>query len=92
MLDPRIGRGTYSTFPAQLPGFRWPLDHVFQTRQFTLVMLRRLGRFGSDHLPVLVELCFEPEASAAQEVPMADETDHEESRSKIEEAAEKPGS
>jgi endonuclease/exonuclease/phosphatase (EEP) superfamily protein YafD len=60
LLDPRIGRGMYSTFPAQLPLLRFPLDHVFHANVFRLIELERLGSIGSDHFPILVELSYEP--------------------------------
>ncbi|NYZ61220.1 endonuclease/exonuclease/phosphatase family protein [Luteimonas deserti] len=60
LLDPRIGRGMYNTFHARLPGLRWPLDHLFHSRHFTLVSLRRLPDVGSDHFPILVELALAP--------------------------------
>jgi len=31
LLDPRVGRGFYSTFHAQRPLLRFPLDHLFHT-------------------------------------------------------------
>jgi endonuclease/exonuclease/phosphatase (EEP) superfamily protein YafD len=61
MVDPRVGRGMYSTFHARHPLARYPLDHVFHTREFTLRELRRLGDVGSDHFPIVVELAFTPE-------------------------------
>lgn len=69
LLDPRIGRGLYATFPAQVPFFRWPLDHLFHGASFTLFELRRLPHFGSDHFPILIGLVFEPAAAQAAEVP-----------------------
>lgn len=48
----RIGRGLYNTFDATSPILRWPLDHYFVTREFTLVELERLPKFGSDHFPL----------------------------------------
>ncbi|KLI98734.1 endonuclease/exonuclease/phosphatase family protein [Luteimonas sp. FCS-9] len=60
LLDPRIGRGMYNTFHARLPGLRWPLDHLFHSRDFTLVCMRRLPAIGSDHFPILVELALAP--------------------------------
>lgn len=83
MLDPRIGRGAYSTFHARYPGFRWALDHIFHTNHFALVALCRLPYFGSDHFPVLVELCHHPPVAAAQEAPQADEGDRREAAEKI---------
>ena len=61
MVDPRVGRGLYSTFHARQPLARYPLDHVFHTRHFTLRELRRLDATGSDHFPIVVELAFTPE-------------------------------
>lgn len=57
LRDPRVGRALLPTYPAAYPGFRWPLDYVFVSPGFTLNLQRRLGRIGSDHLPMLVDLC-----------------------------------
>lgn len=89
-LDPRVGRGMFPTFHAKYPLLRWPLDHVFHTREFALRELRRLDCFGSDHFPVLVELSFEPEAASQQNAPMAQQEDQEEAAEKIQEG--RPGS
>lgn len=59
-LDPRLGRGFYATFPANWPVLRWPLDHVFLTKDFAVRSIDVLGNVGSDHLPVLVDLCLTP--------------------------------
>lgn len=56
-IDPRVGRGFYPTFHAQYPLLRWPLDHVFYTPHFALVRMERLPDVGSDHFPLLAELC-----------------------------------
>jgi endonuclease/exonuclease/phosphatase (EEP) superfamily protein YafD len=60
MVDPRVGRGMFNTFHAKHPLARYPLDHVFHSRDFTLAELRRLGPTGSDHFPIVVELAFNP--------------------------------
>ena len=60
MVDPRVGRGMFSSFHAEQPLARYPLDHVFHTRDFTVRELRRLPYTGSDHFPILVELAFTP--------------------------------
>ncbi len=75
LLDPRRGRGMFSTFHASYPLLRWPLDHVFHDKRFTLVQLQRLRSIGSDHFPVLVELQLEPCAANKQEMPQADQDD-----------------
>ena len=36
MVDPRVGRGMFSTLDADHPLARYPLDHVFHTGAFTL--------------------------------------------------------
>ncbi|MEM9833054.1 MAG: endonuclease/exonuclease/phosphatase family protein [Bacteroidota bacterium] len=59
LLDPRMGRGFYSTFHAKYPLMRWPLDHVFMSRHFKLVKIKRLLPYGSDHLPIYVEVTCE---------------------------------
>ena len=56
LLDPRIGRGLFSTFNANYFFLRWPLDHVFVSHHFKLAQLRRLPNCGSDHFPILVSL------------------------------------
>ena len=61
MLDPRRGRGLYSTFHAEYKLLRWPLDHVFHTTDLAVVEMKRLDYVGSDHFPVLVRLSYEPE-------------------------------
>jgi endonuclease/exonuclease/phosphatase (EEP) superfamily protein YafD len=82
LLDPRRGRGLFSTYHARLPFLRWPLDHVFHSAEFRLVELRRLPYFGSDHFPVLVELSFEPEKAVRVEIPEPDGEDRAETREK----------
>lgn len=87
LLDPRVGRGMYNTFHADYPFLRWPLDHLFHSEHFTVSELRRLPGFGSDHFPLLVELCHQPLRGEAQEGPEEDADDQELAREK---AAAKP--
>ncbi len=83
LLDPRIGRGMFNSFHADHWFLRWPLDHLFHSRHFTLGFIRRLPHFGSDHFPVLVELVFDQERGAEQEGLAADEADHKLAEEKI---------
>jgi endonuclease/exonuclease/phosphatase (EEP) superfamily protein YafD len=75
LVDPRKGRGLFSTFHARWPLLRWPLDHVFHSDDLRLVTLRRLPYVGSDHFPVLVTLSHEPDAAPEQEAPRDDADD-----------------
>jgi endonuclease/exonuclease/phosphatase (EEP) superfamily protein YafD len=84
LLDPRMGRGMYSTFHASYPFFRFPLDHVFHSNDFTLVDLRRLGFVGSDHLPICIALRHTPEAAPEQPEPEQKPEQHQEAEEKIE--------
>lgn len=90
LLDPRIGRGMFGTFPAALPLLRWPLDHVFHSDDFTLVQLEVLPRFGSDHLPIFYRLQYEGARQAAQEAPPADADDHAQAVKKTRQADARP--
>ncbi|HET8754157.1 MAG TPA: endonuclease/exonuclease/phosphatase family protein [Salinimicrobium sp.] len=76
LLDPRRGRGFYNTFHTGYPLFRWPLDHLFHSNDFTVVEIHRLKSIGSDHFPIFVKLNYEPRAELFQEE--TEEADHEE--------------
>lgn len=62
-LDPRIGRGSYATFPADYVWLGWPLDHLFVTEEFLLDEMRVGEPVGSDHRPVIARLCLDPQAA-----------------------------
>jgi len=83
MLDPRRGRGMFSTFHAHYPVLRWPLDHVFVSEHFTLVKMQRLDKFGSDHFPILTTLCYRPSRQAENEEPDANGEEHLEAHQTI---------
>lgn len=87
MLDPRRGRGMFSTYHARYPFFRFPLDHVFHSDDFRLVALRRMGNVGSDHFPVFIDLSLEPEAHAAQPAPVETSADRRNARQMVAEGA-----
>jgi len=86
MLDPRKGRGIYPTFNANSWVWRYPLDHLFHTDDFRMVELRTLPNIGSDHLPLWVELSYEPDAEATQEAPDLDAGDNEDADEAVEDA------
>lgn len=60
LLDPRRGRGFFNTYPAGLPGLRYPLDYVFHSTHFAIGSMEVLPAFGSDHLPLAVTLELKP--------------------------------
>jgi endonuclease/exonuclease/phosphatase (EEP) superfamily protein YafD len=78
LLDPRVGRGFFNTFDTRSRLTRVPLDHVFASRHFLLVELRRLPDIGSDHFPLFVVLDYDPGASVANEEPQPDAGDEQE--------------
>lgn len=60
LADPRIGRGFFNTYNANVPFFRYPVDHLFVSDCFKVFKLDRLDHVGSDHFPMYVELSYEP--------------------------------
>lgn len=87
LLDPRIGRGLFSTFHAGFLLFRWPLDHVFCSSDFTVVSLARMPRIGSDHFPIHVVLQHTPRAKRLHPEPEASQSDAEFAQQKIDKVA-----
>ena len=86
MLDPRVGRGMYSSFHAGIPPLRWPLDHAFHSDALALVEMRRLGNVGSDHFPILAVFAVAPEAEGVQDEPDAEAEDQEEAEDILDES------
>jgi endonuclease/exonuclease/phosphatase (EEP) superfamily protein YafD len=88
LLDPRIGRGFFSTFHANYWLLRWPLDHVFCSSHFYLKKLKRLSSIGSDHFPIFIEVALaEHEIEEnVEKKKEADSEDHELAEEKIEAA------
>lgn len=91
LLDPRMGRGFYNTFHARYPFFRFPLDQVFHSSEFKLRDVTVLPFVGSDHFPVLVELCYEPGDADEQPEPHAGIDEEKEAEEKVEKAAAEDG-
>ncbi len=84
MLDPRIGRGMFNTFHADVPIVRFPLDHVFHSDHFQLIRLERKGHIGSDHFPIFAHLAYRPSDKEKQEAPLPKPGDFRETEEKIE--------
>ena len=63
--DPRIGRGTYPTFPSFFPLFGWPLDQIMVKGDIKVRRFEVLEANGSDHRAVLGELCLDQEIAKA---------------------------
>lgn len=51
-LDPRVGRGLMSSFDANHPILRFPIDHLYITAGIDLISFGRLRAIGSDHFPM----------------------------------------
>jgi len=60
LLDPRRGRGFFSSFHAKYAFFRWPLDHIFCSGHFRVHQIQRLRNIGSDHFPIFISLHLTP--------------------------------
>lgn len=83
LLDPRIGRGLYTSFHADYPIMRFPLDHVFHSNHFRLAELLRLPHIGSDHFPIFIRLSYEKTAELTQKEPEAAPEEKREAVEKI---------
>ena len=57
--DPRIGRGTYPTFPSFAPFFGWPLDQIMVNGDIKVREFQVLPANGSDHRAVLGQFCLD---------------------------------
>jgi endonuclease/exonuclease/phosphatase (EEP) superfamily protein YafD len=84
LVDPRIGRGLYNTFKVSVPLLRYPLDHIFYSREFGLLTLERLEDIGSDHFPLLIGLNYEPEEDNVEDLEKTDAGEEAEVEEKIE--------
>lgn len=89
LLDPRVGRGYFSTFHAWHWFMRWPLDHVFISHHFRVREIQRLPAIGSDHFPIYVDFSYEPQGKHAQTAPDDASKDRKEANEKIMDAEKK---
>jgi endonuclease/exonuclease/phosphatase (EEP) superfamily protein YafD len=72
LLDPRRGRGFYSTFSAKSRFMRFPLDYIFCSKDFGLISMKRMPKNGSDHFAIVTELAYQPALQSQQHAPHAD--------------------
>lgn len=72
LLDPRRGRGFYSTFSAHHWFVRYPLDYIFCSCEFGLLRMKRMPKNGSDHFATLTHLVFQKQLLKKQEQPSAE--------------------
>lgn len=86
LLDPRVGREPFPTFPVYLPFFRFPLDHVFHSKSLRLILLERLPSFGSDHFPIAAVFHLEPSGKNEQKGVSLEEGDLKEAQKTIQKA------
>lgn len=57
-LDPRVGRGLYPSFHANYWLLRFPLDHLFYSKDLHVTHMKRLEYFGSDHFAMYYNIAF----------------------------------
>jgi len=72
LLDPRRGRGFYSTFSAHHLLIRYPLDYIFCSSHFGLISMRRMPKNGSDHFATSSHLVLNKNLAMIQDAPEAD--------------------
>jgi endonuclease/exonuclease/phosphatase (EEP) superfamily protein YafD len=84
LVDPREGRGLFNTYSVYVPLLRYPLDHIFYSREFGLLTLEKLEEIGSDHFPLLVGLNYEPDGDNTEGVEQTNAAEEEEIEEKIE--------
>ncbi len=80
-FDPRAGRGSFASFPADMLALGWPLDQIFIRDGVKVESLEIGESVGSDHRPLLARVCIDPMATdgnvpgGASVVPPSSQTD-----------------
>src|SRR5690606_29125944 len=77
MVDPRVGRGFFSTYHAGYFFLRFPLDHLFHTRDLYVGKMIRSKNFGSDHFAMYYEI-FQKKQKSTPKNPKLNGDDKEE--------------
>lgn len=75
LLDGRIGRGLYNTYSAESYVLRWPLDHIFISKEFRIKKMEVREDVNSDHFPLFTEFTYEPEKALEQKPDQASKED-----------------
>lgn len=83
LVDPREGRGLYNTYNVYTPLLRYPLDHIFYSREFGLIALKKLEDIGSDHYPLLISLNYKPNDHNTANLEKTDAGEKQEVKEKI---------
>ncbi len=83
LLDPRKGRGFFNTFNAKSHILRFPLDHIFCSKEFLVNQIKRLPYAGSDHFPMYIDLALKPEYSQMNEPEKANAAEKEMAKEKM---------
>ncbi|MFN3997222.1 endonuclease/exonuclease/phosphatase family protein [Algoriphagus sp.] len=83
LVDPREGRGLFNTYSVFVPFMRYPLDHIFYSKEFGLLDLRKLEKIGSDHFPILIGLNYEPDSDNTEGLETTDVAEEAEVEEKI---------
>tara|TARA_R110002020_G_scaffold293535_6_gene509268 strand:+ start:19125 stop:20171 length:1047 start_codon:yes stop_codon:yes gene_type:complete len=84
LLDPRIGRGLFTSFHAKYALLRFPIDQLFYSDDMYIETMERLPSFGSDHFAMLYKIWIEKDAPDTTN-PTLDKEVKEEIDEKIEE-------
>lgn len=78
LLDPRIGRGFYSTYNANYPSLlRFPVDQLFHSKDIHCAGLKTIRIEGSDHLGVLYGFTIQSEETERFEETALSEKENE---------------
>lgn len=77
MIDPRVGRGFYSTYHAGYWFMRFPLDHLFHTNDLFVDKMERSENFGSDHFAMYYEIKHKKEVSTPDNPNLEEDLDED---------------
>ena len=72
-VDPRVGRGLRISFDAHSLWMKWPLDQILWQPGPGLISFTVLPSIGSDHYPVMADLCLDAEVPTRPATPRADD-------------------